>query len=47
MAYMLTITRMLSEKPPGERSFFKDTTSLLLEGMRRLDEVGTGSGVAE
>jgi CRP/FNR family cyclic AMP-dependent transcriptional regulator len=33
-----------AEKPPGERSFFKDTTSLLLEGMRRLDEVGSGTG---
>jgi CRP/FNR family cyclic AMP-dependent transcriptional regulator len=33
-----------AEKPAGERTFFKDTTSLLLEGMRRLDEVGSGSG---
>lgn len=31
-----------SEQPEGERSFFKDTTSLLLEGMRRLDDIQSG-----
>jgi CRP-like cAMP-binding protein len=30
-----------AEKPEGERTFFKDTTSLLLEGMRRLDEISS------
>lgn len=31
-----------AERPEGERSFFKDTTSLLLEGMRRLDDIQSG-----
>jgi CRP-like cAMP-binding protein len=31
-----------AEKPDGERTFFKDTTSLLLEGMRRLDDIQSG-----
>src|SRR5690606_4060075 len=31
-----------AEKPEGERTFFKDTTSLLLEGMRRLDDIQSG-----
>ena len=31
-----------ADQPEGERSFFKDTTSLLLEGMRRLDDIQSG-----
>lgn len=31
-----------AEQPDGERTFFKDTTSLLLEGMRRLDDIQSG-----
>ena len=30
------------EKLEGERTFFKDTTSLLLEGMRRMDDRASG-----
>lgn len=35
-----------AEQPPAERTFFKDTTSLLLEGMRRQDE-GSQTGPVE